>query len=445
MTSQAPAEQEVSQGGVREEASTSTETGVMAAPVIAKGSNVVRPSAIGETVPEAVNGEDLAATLPSSSTAGLQSGPQSNGQPVEEAAGSVHVTDGQGSFQAVEPTVEAEASFGYFTPRSLNSQFANVGAGRGQSSSGWPGWMARIGELFNQPTAPAWLPSPIPSPPRPPAQLLRRSPQEMRVQPTLHTPTSSSVPAEAIQAEVQRQLGTLLDRLSQAEQENQRLQEALAKARTAESRIPQRTPEYQSGLEASIGNGGLGIPDIREDRDGVQRGLGVLRDEQRSLTSIPKVSGDPWAALWEGISGRLGSRSKAGAARADQPSPEIPKAPLPSRSIAEQTVTHDMLPGSSEVEHPRGMIEALTQSVKQLQEMQVKALQKDDISSTAAEAVIKDCYCISSSTTSTRRRVEWFGTTGLVGSGYNSHARFIYEFWVLVGGGKWFPVRIPCG
>ena len=35
------------------------------------------------------------------------------------------------------------------------------------------------------------------------------------------------MPAEAIQAEVQRQLGSLLDRLSAAESENLRLQEAL--------------------------------------------------------------------------------------------------------------------------------------------------------------------------------------------------------------------------
>ena len=51
-----------------------------------------------------------------------------------------------------------------------------------------------------------------------------------------YTPSSSSIPAEAIQAEVQRQLGSLLERLQQTEAENFRLQDQLLRAQAAHTR-----------------------------------------------------------------------------------------------------------------------------------------------------------------------------------------------------------------
>ena len=39
----------------------------------------------------------------------------------------------------------------------------------------WAEWMSRLGGMFSQPTVTNWLPSPIPSPPRPPSVLQRRS------------------------------------------------------------------------------------------------------------------------------------------------------------------------------------------------------------------------------------------------------------------------------
>ena len=52
-------------------------------------------------------------------------------------------------------------------------------------------------------------------------------------------PSSSSIPAEAIQAEVQRQMGAILGRLSEMEDENFRLQSELDRERSRTMRAQQ--------------------------------------------------------------------------------------------------------------------------------------------------------------------------------------------------------------
>ena len=58
-----------------------------------------------------------------------------------------------------------------------------------------------------------------------------RSPGRRERVPRPPTPSSSSIPAEAIQLEVQRQLSGILGRLHEAEQENNRLREDLERER----------------------------------------------------------------------------------------------------------------------------------------------------------------------------------------------------------------------
>ena len=357
-------------GGVAAQTSAATPA-VQGAKAVPKASEAAMPEARvsdeGVAMPEVAKSGSAAAVeepLPSRAFMGPQGDPQSSGQPAEVITGSAGGLGGQEVFTAGMSVAENEAAYGYFTPRSLNSQFATVGTGRVQSASGWQGWMSRIGELFTQPTAPAWLPSPIPSPPRPPVQLMRRSPQEMRVQPTTHTPSSSSVPAEAIQAEVQRQLGTLLDRLSLAEQENQRLQDELAKERSGESRVRQSMPEHSREFQGDHGVGSFRASDRREFGDAAQFGLGVRDESRSSLPVVPKQSNDPWSAIWEGISGRLGSRSQVGATRADQDAQEAPKAHQPSRQPLNQQSVQVGGTGMPPLDQPNGVIEALAQSVK---------------------------------------------------------------------------------
>ena len=112
------------------------------------------------------------------------------------------------------------SSAGFITPRSRMSAepFQNNWMGIEV-----PRWVSRLGAMLNIPSIPSpgdYAPSPlledqagtvshgghayVLSPPR------RRPPRPPS------PPTSSSIPQEAIQAEVQRQLGGLLERLQQA-------------------------------------------------------------------------------------------------------------------------------------------------------------------------------------------------------------------------------------
>ena len=132
------------------------------------------------------------------------------------------------------------SSAGFVTPRSRMSAepFQNNWMGIEV-----PRWMSRLGAMLNIPSIPSpgdYAPSPlledqaatishgghayVLSPPR------RRPPRPPS------PPTSSSIPQEAIQAEVQRQFGGLLERLQQAEGDNQRLREQLQA--TARSPLP---------------------------------------------------------------------------------------------------------------------------------------------------------------------------------------------------------------
>ena len=268
---------------------------------------------------------------------------------------------------------------GFQTPRSRASQFT---AGNNATGASWPGWMTRLGGLFNPTVPTAWLPSPIPSPPRPPTQLLRRTLDlggaenvegglggfRLRSRnPNAQTPTSSSIPAEAIQAEVQRQLGSLLDRLSVAEAENARLQEAL--------HSQQQRPSIQQ--DAASGSArASGLP-LREE------GLGTRGRDQRGV--IPLSSGDPWSSIWEGISGKFGARAKVGA---QQTEPRMPSAAVPELLGAPavplaKAESSEPLPTGS----PPNILEALAQGMQQLQDLQAKALKKDGSSDDTPEVV----------------------------------------------------------
>ena len=246
--------------------------------------------------------------------------------------------------------------------------------------------MSRLGGMFSQPTVTNWLPSPIPSPPRPPSVLQRRSAADalpgdgsyegmvgVRGSTGPHitqTPSSSSIPAEAIQAEIQRQLGSILDRLAAAEDENQRLNETLKRERMQALRGPPPLPacaQVPTEDHASRGQGS----------EAAAGALGV-RGVQ------PKGNVDPWSALWEGLSGKFGARAKAGAARQHTPPPVVPEVPT---SQAPQAILPEHEPRGDAGDPAHGMLEALTQSMKQLQELQMKSMQKDTTGEGQPEAV----------------------------------------------------------
>ena len=108
-----------------------------------------------------------------------------------------------------------------------------------------PRWLQRLGSFLHVPGPGAYQvdfpPSPFPgasppyTPPPPGGPTFRlRSPGRPKAIPAAPTPpTSSSVPAEAIQAEVQRQLGGIMRQLRDYSERNDQLQAELNEARAA--------------------------------------------------------------------------------------------------------------------------------------------------------------------------------------------------------------------
>ena len=264
------------------------------------------------------------------------------------------------------------------TPRSrLGSHLPGLGSLRGGAPAQWPGWVSRLGDLFKAPPIPnTWLPSPIPSPPPPPIAGGQWTTQQAftgRAATTMDagkgypkgrkganlntTPSSSSIPAEAIQAEVQRQMGNLLTRLSEVENDNARLQLELReeKLKSAASAAPAEHPH------ASLPQG---------DPAPRAGGSAVYPGNESAVPAVPGSRGDPWNKLWEGITGMRTSRTPQ----------EIPVAPVPP---TRQPAVPDQLPprttttAAATGEH-QSVIEALAESMRQLQELQMKAMIKNN-------------------------------------------------------------------
>ena len=273
------------------------------------------------------------------------------------------------------PGVEdAEAPVGVFqTPRSRRARTSlMVDAARQpplQQHGALPGWMARLGEFFRGPTV-TWLPSPLPSPSPPaprrqeigPGQAVSTGRQALEqaagsaksavvrgalVNPSASTPSSSELPTEAIQAEVQRQLGGLIDRLQYMESENQRLQDQLARV-TAE-----RTRDPECFLQG--GNN-------RVQNQEVWQGPGEPREDPDQAPQ-PRTTAwrDPPGALW----GDWGPR------REKQVEDEQPATAAQAKAPSASSVK------DSFHESTNAMLDVLARSMTQLQDMQAKTLQKN--------------------------------------------------------------------
>ena len=231
---------------------------------------------------------------------------------------------------------------------------------RPAQQSNLPGWLTKLGEFFKAPAV-TWMPSPIPSPPVPRRATQEDVPGRQRTptrptasggarrdgltvrglggNPNNSTPSSSDLPTEAIQAEVQRQLGGLIDRLQYMEIENAKLQEQLAKATAAPS--------------------GEAHPEPR----------GELRPGD-----VPRQDPDPWrgplGALWNEWTGK--GNLEASDIRED----------VRSRNPAPMLGESDPQPADS----TGAMLEILARSMSQLQDMQARTLQKG-LDDEAPEAV----------------------------------------------------------
>ena len=306
----------------------------------------------------------------------------------------------------------------YATPRTLATP-------RPQPPKTWlqgmeaPRWLARLGNFLNVPTQGAYTdlaPSPFPgaspqyTPPPGGTTFRLRSPAKARAIPSVPTPpSSSSIPAEAIQAEVHRQLQGILTQLQDYGNRNQQLHEELeaTKEQLRMARSGNRDKDYQDLLQprllgdlatASLGPGSLqGAPVslgelLHEPRDAsvpapfvdprceddTLPGLGGLpyrsegsefpgghhQDDQAVPASPKDAQGDPGAAARGGTTGLLRSWWDMRGSRQSSP---------PART---QSVDQGTTP----------VLDALTRGVQQLQELQAQALTKAT-SPTASEVV----------------------------------------------------------
>ena len=267
---------------------------------------------------------------------------------------------------------EAVPQPAYSTPRSRPTRrHLVVDAGRQPppQQSNLPSWVSRLGEFFKAPSV-TWLPSPLPSPPMPLRRRQQYAHDGVEAQgpmasgdarsailgrpnmnnPNSSTPSSSELPTEAIQAEVQRQLGGLIDRLQYMELENNRLQEQLERA-TAERNIRDQASGVHGGE--------------------LHRGH---TEPEGPLDPLPQADQgrwrDPLSALWGDWSGK--GPQQGPLAQVDEVESMQAQAPNPV-----PTTTPDST---------AAMFDILTRSLTQLQDIQARSLQKG-LDDEAPEAV----------------------------------------------------------
>ena len=316
-----------------------------------------------------------------------------------QQASNIAATTGESAGATLSESVAGgtgQSVHGYFTPRSMQSMVPT----RGTWFAGMemPGWVSRLGSYVSLGgTQAEFFPSPLAgssrsSPPGGQAFVLR-SPATSRPRPAVPSPpSSSSIPAEAIQAEVQRQLGGILDRLREAEARNDLLQAEIARYQTSDGARQSWSPWVNE-------NGAAGMNSL----------------------PMPSQPGEPMA-MDRGAA--VGSGEGQREARSQElRSPEVPRLPQPERATVN---AHERVPpppqpmsggytddrGEAPQHHPRGsllstllgrartpsppppqpssesrVLDALTKGVQQLQELQLEAMNRAATPSGVVETV----------------------------------------------------------
>ena len=307
-------------------------------------------------------------------------------------------TDGRSGLGIDEFTQQAvETSGGFVTPQS--------GSRTRPPPTWWtavevPKWMMRLGSMLQHPVqgltsaelAPSPLPSGSPLLTSPPGgQSFRlRSPTRVAaraIPPTPTPPSSSSIPQEAIQAEVERQLQGVMGQLREFGEANQRLQVELLETR-AQLRAERERSENLESMSRPRGLlGGFGVSQLDP---GPLPGLPEPKDSQQHVSQCYSQEaelqqGDP-PPLPQAVKG---SRDSGGATTTRQEQPEVPRVspvqdsgfpegPGLLRSWWDARPRRATPPPRSTPAEPQGspVLEALARGVQQLQELQVKALEK---------------------------------------------------------------------
>ena len=207
----------------------------------------------------------------------------------------------------MEPTApgprQADDQGGYLTPRSTVS---SAGPPVWLSALELPRWMTRFSAYLSAPGRDPGAPSPLAGTTVPhqggQAFTLRSPVRQRRAVRPPSPPSSSSIPAEAIQAEVQRQMSGLLARLQESEARNQELRAQLEAAR-AETAAAGSFERAQGELRGDGGNGlpgpgnlwGLNISGVHGERQGEPAGLShpVSGGCNEHLGELPELRHSP--------------------------------------------------------------------------------------------------------------------------------------------------------
>ena len=306
-----------------------------------------------------------------------------------------------------------DSALGFSTPRSY-SGMRTVGQASWLSGVEVPRWVARLGTFLQAPgqglSASDLAPSPCPGgtppyspPPGGPAFRLR-SPMRARPIPTAPTPpSSSSIPAEAIQAEVQRQLQGVLGQLREYGESNQRL-----RAELIETRAQLREQQERNGaIETTMPPPLRLLGDLSNTRmDTAIPTMTSVPAENRPLSGTDLLHQDV-AGVPEGVhTGAQGSRGlwddeRGTGAGADNVIPTATFQPPPVTSMFSRDGPGLLKNwwesrGRSKSPQPRPapmeeagspVLDALTKGIQQLQELQVQAMSK--ATSTSAVETVK--------------------------------------------------------
>ena len=286
-------------------------------------------------------------------------------------------------------------------------------------------WVMRLGNLLqtNGPGLPAsdLAPSPMPgaspayTPPPPGGHPFRlRSPTRAReIPPAPSPPSSSSIPAEATQAEVQRQLQRIVGQLREYGDENQRLRQELVETRALlreeQDRVnvreehtmvqprgllgdlaktsmdPERLRGYPVPPEQvppprldSQGAGGLGVPVPGDDDLRHPRGQGL---DSGGALGVGGLRGD--AEVLPPVHEGKQQENEASQSRGQDSAPGLLRSWWEGRgrSVSPPPRTEPPETAGSPV------LDALARGVQQLQELQLQALAKASMSTTSTDVV----------------------------------------------------------
>ena len=307
-----------------------------------------------------------------------------------------------------------DSTLGFSTPRSY-SGIRTSGQASWLSGVEVPRWMTRLGAFLQVPNpglpAADLAPSPYPggtppfSPPPGGPTFRLRSPMRARPIPTAPTPpSSSSIPAEAIQAEVQRQLQGVMGQLREYGESNQRLRDELTEAR-AQLRAEQERSELAATMPPPLRLLG---DHYNTRRDTVIPAMTAMpatttynAGTEPLRREVPSAPEDGYQGIHEGdrgVSGPTGLWSGEGRRGIDlpEPAPSLIQQP-PSATSRFSMEAPGLLRnwwearGRSKSPPARAtapeqasptVLDALTKGIQQLQELQVQAMSKATSSST---------------------------------------------------------------